>query len=1274
MWVFILCVCIVITFYKLYKLRQDYEQLQNEITSLRNFVQSREASAAQPGEADAQQRTELEEGGSTSDRPIPSSESPAQPPDWPEDKPGIPIPEEWEPALKAGPQYEPAGPQPQPDGIFSSEEPGVAPGSDLRQRWEKFKANVDWELFTGVKLFAGLGGIALFIGAGFFVKYSIDRNLIPPAMRLAISAFVGLLLIIASGRLDRVRYTVLRHTLGAGGIGVLYSVVFAATLYYEYLSKPVGFGLLSVVSAAAFVLAVYFRGIPISVLGAVGAYLTPILVTTGQGSLTMLFVYLAIVNIGLYQVIRRLNSLGLLLLAIIGTLCTLFIAAFSGRIHPASIEVAGVLIGNLALFNVFLGLTKARPAENQLLSWAGNALYLSVPVAAVLLLRESGVAPLLLVTAGMAGATGLALREQGWFNRVIPYAAITFAVAFWWAWIRFDPQTLSWSFLALLVYGTFGGLGPVVLIRKYGLDRLNLGWFRIFPVAIGFMLLAIVLKNPSVSFWFWPLILVLELIGVVISLLSGAAVSAALLVLFFIISGLTWVFRTPPDLSGLGFYGFLLFAGIASSIAVVYALMKLPDWLDGLGRKNSANAQPRFAPATAEWVSVFPAAGAFALLGVALWLQHPLEPNPGMFTLVCFLSLSLFLSRRLVSQNLSIVVLLSSLFTQGAWIFRPGLDQYLFFSALAWSGGLFAAAILVPFLFFKSVRKWSQIWMGWALYEVVQGLFVIWASDHIWPRQMSGWSPLVLAFIKLPVVAILQRRLKDLPERNAVLAFHGGVLLFYVSAVPVMLLDQGWLGLTFVFEAALLLWLNRRVAHEGLRWVSTAMAPFGLGLLFLALPHMKLPGDPTILNNAVLSVAAAAAVLSAAVAWSNYPQRKLGEIDLPEYFRWLAVGTGFFLVNLTVADLFAETPAVFHVLPGSDPVQAVCYALIWLIYGAFLWSSRKISMPMRHTGLILVCAGTMSMILLPVLFPKFVPGMPPLWNLGLPVYLLALFILIVLIRRELREQVSHSLYNLLLALFLITGFIAVKVEMSTFIQPGSAFHLFTQHTPSMAVGAAAGWLAYGLGLLLWPRGLDKPFRTAGVVLVAAGLIKALMFPFAHARAFGTMTPLLNSPTLLYGFALIMLVSLTLNRPKHNWPFERPASRAFWGVLLAITVFCVLNIELSSAFSASGRRFSLLTYGNLAHQLAYSLGWLVYSIGLLIVGIKWNAIKVRWAALALIVVTALKIFLRDLWNLGQLYRVASFIGLAAVLIMVSFLYQRFLHQGIKQKTDIGTTQK
>jgi hypothetical protein len=40
------------------------------------------------------------------------------------------------------------------------------------------------------------------------------------------------------------------------------------------------------------------------------------------------------------------------------------------------------------------------------------------------------------------------------------------------------------------------------------------------------------------------------------------------------------------------------------------------------------------------------------------------------------------------------------------------------------------------------------------------------------------------------------------------------------------------------------------------------------------------------------------------------------------------------------------------------------------------------------------------------------------------------------------------------------------------------------------------------------------------------------------------------------------------------------------------------------------------------------------------------------------VTLLKLFLADLWQLGGLYRVGSLIGLAIVLMVVSFAYQRF----------------
>jgi len=39
---------------------------------------------------------------------------------------------------------------------------------------------INWEQFMGAKLFAWIGGLALFLGVAFFVKYSFEHNLISP--------------------------------------------------------------------------------------------------------------------------------------------------------------------------------------------------------------------------------------------------------------------------------------------------------------------------------------------------------------------------------------------------------------------------------------------------------------------------------------------------------------------------------------------------------------------------------------------------------------------------------------------------------------------------------------------------------------------------------------------------------------------------------------------------------------------------------------------------------------------------------------------------------------------------------------------------------------------------------------------------------------------------------------------------------------------------------------------------------------------------------------
>ena len=67
--------------------------------------------------------------------------------------------------------------------------------------------------------------------------------------------------------------------------------------------------------------------------------------------------------------------------------------------------------------------------------------------------------------------------------------------------------------------------------------------------------------------------------------------------------------------------------------------------------------------------------------------------------------------------------------------------------------------------------------------------------------------------------------------------------------------------------------------------------------------------------------------------------------------------------------------------------------------------------------------------------------------------------------------------------------------------------------------------------------------------------------------------------------------------------------------------------------------------------------MLYGAGLLAVGFWRRSAFIRWQALILLVFTIAKTFLYDLRDLSQGYRVLSFLGLGALLMAVSFAYQK-----------------
>ena len=77
------------------------------------------------------------------------------------------------------------------------------------------------------------------------------------------------------------------------------------------------------------------------------------------------------------------------------------------------------------------------------------------------------------------------------------------------------------------------------------------------------------------------------------------------------------------------------------------------------------------------------------------------------------------------------------------------------------------------------------------------------------------------------------------------------------------------------------------------------------------------------------------------------------------------------------------------------------------------------------------------------------------------------------------------------------------------------------------------------------------------------------------------------------------------------------------------------------------------------DLLLSIAWAVYALLLLGLGMGRRIGGLRWLSLGLFIATIGKVFLYDLGNLQGLHRVGSMFGLAVSLLLVSFLYQRFV---------------
>ncbi|HSG81901.1 MAG TPA: DUF2339 domain-containing protein [Gemmatimonadota bacterium] len=216
-------------------------------------------------------------------------------------------------------------------------------------------------------------------------------------------------------------------------------------------------------------------------------------------------------------------------------------------------------------------------------------------------------------------------------------------------------------------------------------------------------------------------------------------------------------------------------------------------------------------------------------------------------------------------------------------------------------------------------------------------------------------------------------------------------------------------------------------------------------------------------------------------------------------------------------------------------------------------------------------------------------------------------------------------------------------------------YVFLLTAPSVMwedIGLARAWLVEGVAFTIAGVGLRR------VEARAAGLAA---FTLAVLVYWGTVTIRPDSdPAFIGGWALTGF-AVAIGLALWAQAVQRVQGPAAWETALRPILLLAAAVVFLGWGTGEIDRFFELKGGDerwrLARDLSISAFWMLYAAALLGLGLWRKQAAIRWVGLVMALIAASKVFVYDLSNLARLYRIFSFVLLAAVLLALSFWYQR-----------------
>ncbi len=1179
---------------------------------------------------------------------------------------------------------------------------GSATAADSESANSKSKTSFEERL--GARLFVWIGAIALALAGTYLVKYGIEKQVLTPTVRIVLGALFGFTLL-GAGEFMRSKSMRIAQGLSAAGIADLFAVTLSATNHHGLLPPMVGFGCMAAVTALAVFLSIR-QGWFVAMLGMVGGFLTPALVGVEDQHPAQLFSYLLILEVGLVVVTRKQGWWHLSALTMVAAMGWATKWTLVNLADPANADHT-IWLGMFVLGSIAAFVCASLPRDgvddetdtggrgidpSHIVSWVAAITGLALIGR---LIHAGNFAAGDWAYIGLLGGGAMVLGRLDRRYLALPWVtcAATLALLVGWHLSADDPTHADDSFrfvtLCISAMYTIGGWCCIWYRRPDNTDtrpaHKPVLWAGLSVMsALAFMLTTYWAVDGLAVFQWWQ----------VSALVGGLFVVAAVP-----------VYRRRDTFA----YGNEVVAVLATGAAAFFALavpLELSrQWITvawALMVPAIAVIEIRLkVPALRKVVTALTAVVAVRLLlnpGVLTypmgdtviwnWLLYGYGVPLMSFALTAWIynrySVSLVIAEALESLAIAFGFALATLQIRHGFHGQladttAGLHEsstYVITWLAACLGMLWAG------------RRWQRpivsiggkivgvLALGAALHGGLSTLNPIIAPSDV--GQAVGFNLLLfdyaLPMVLTGAIALLLMQQRD--RIGAIVAWSAmGVFAFAWMTFTVRhgfhrsfdreittLTEWATYSTTWLGIGVVLLFLSQWLKQTVLRHAATGMLCI-TALIAMAtqligrnplITHEAVNG--TLIFNGLLYIYGMPALLSAIMAWRFHRANDA-------LASMLAAGSAFMF---SFALITLQIRHGFHGLTFEGQgtlTEWGTYINVWLALavGLFIVARWKRSEPVYLAASLI---GAVSLIFTaimlgvvhnPMVSQRDVTGWVVINEMAYAYALPAVLFGAIAVWLARYDQKQHGMVAAITAMALTFLWITLTVR-----------HGF--HPPNLVGNAtlnehatyAITWLTMGIVMLVAARRWAfKSLLHGGVTVCCLAIGHGLMSlgitenPLRTGQVIrGSIV--FNDLLYVYGVPALLAGVTAWQAGKHR----DMTLRRFAGIAAILFAFALCSLQVRHAFSAGGL---LIITGALstAEHYAYSATWTVFGVILLVLAIWKRGQVLRYASLVVMMLSVGKVFLFDAGHLENLYRVFSFLGLGVSLLVLAFLYQRFV---------------